>query len=155
MKAFGMDIIKKDSGYFGVRECSNCGKLVDVNLLELTGVERFLFLPVKTYVTKRYLKCIHCESLFTLSDEQWAHYKSYLNHRLSKKTTEEILDTLKQINSSYQEKGIFVDIDDTTYHPALDDICDILIKKYGHKENMEELISVYFIAQQNSHLKGE
>ena len=35
-------------------------------------------------------------------------------------------------------------------HPALDDICDSLIKKYGHKENMEELISVFFISKQNT-----
>jgi hypothetical protein len=150
MKAFGLDVVKKDKGYFGVRQCSQCGGLVDVHLLELTGVDRFCFLPVKIHITKRYLHCSKCDALFTLSDEQWAHYKSYLHHRLSKKTTEEILTTLNNINKVYEEQGVRIDIDDKTYHPALDDICDNLIKKYGHKENMEELISVFFISKQNN-----
>ena len=149
MKLFGLDVVKKNRGYFGVRQCTQCGKLVDVNLLELTGIDRFLFIPVKKYITKRYLHCSKCESLYILTDEQWNHYSSYLNHRLSKKSTEEILKTLDDINKVYKEKGVIVDIDDKTYHPALDEICETLIKKYGHKENMEELISVYFIAQQS------
>lgn len=147
MKAFGLDVVKKDKGFFGVRQCTQCGGIVDVNLLELTGVDRFLFIPVKKYVTKRYLSCTKCQSLFTLTDEQWNHYKTYLNHRLSKKTTDEILDKLKDINKTYLEKGIIVDIDDKVYHAALDEICDNLTKKYGHTKNLEEIISVFFISE--------
>lgn len=148
MKPFGLDIVKKDKGYFGVRQCTQCGGLKDVNLIELTGVDRFLFIPVKKHITKRYLYCSGCDGLFTLSDEQWNHYKSYLHHRLSKKDTEEVISTLSNINNIYKEQGVNIDIDDKVYHPALDDICESLIKKYGHKENMEELISVFFISAQ-------
>lgn len=147
MKCFGLDIIKNDKGFFGVRQCTNCSKLVDVNLIELTGVDRFLFMPVKKYITKRYLCCEKCQSLFTLTDEQWAHYKTYLNHRLNKKTTDEILSTLKNINKTYLENGVVVDIDNKVYHPALDEICDNLTKKYGHTKNLEEIISVFFISE--------
>ncbi len=147
MKAFGVDVVKKDRGFFGVRKCSQCGCLVDVNLVDLVGVERFLFIPVSKYMTKHYLHCSKCECLFSLTDEQWAHYQTYLHERLPKSTTDEIIKVLDNINKTYIENGVVIDIDNSIYHPALDDICDTLIKKYGHKESMEEIMSVYFIAK--------
>lgn len=145
MKIFGADVVKKEKGFFGVRKCSNCNELVDVNYLELQGIERFLFIPVKKYITKRYLHCSKCQALYEITDEQWNHYSSYLHNRVDKNTTGEIIKTLEKINSSLLDNGTVIDVEDKLYHETLDLICDNLIKKYGHKENIEEIMSVYFL----------
>ena len=147
MKIFGADIIKKEKGFFGVRKCSNCNELREVTYLELQGVERFFFIPVKKYITKRYLHCSKCESLYEITDEQWTHYSSYLHNRVDKDTTSKIIKDLESINTVLKDKGTIIDVEDKIYHESLDSICDTLIKKYGHKEAIEEIMSVYFLYQ--------
>jgi hypothetical protein len=147
MKIFGADIVKKEKGFFGVRKCSNCNELREVTYLELQGVERFFFIPVKKYITKRYLYCTKCKALYEITDEQWTHYLSYLDDRVDKNTTSMIIKDLEKINSTLLNKGTIIDVEDKIYHESLDTICDNLIKKYGHKETIEEIMSVYFIYQ--------
>ena len=147
MKLFGTDIIKKDKGYFGIRRCAKCGELKEVNLLELEGVERFFYFFKKKYVTKRFLTCNTCNSIYEITDEQWAHYTPYLHNRLNKEQTKEVVETLDTINKSFVNNGTFIDITNEIYHPSIDSIYEQLIKKYGHKETLEELISVFFSNQ--------
>jgi len=144
MKFIGPDVVKNNKGYFGVRRCSKCNELKEVNLLELKGVVRFFFLPVKTYITKRYLVCNTCQSVYEITNEQWNYYSTYLHNRLDKKTTNNVLDTLTKINNTFVDNGTFIDITKEIYHPSIDSIYEELIKKYGHKETLEELISVFF-----------
>ena len=144
MKFFGPDVVKKNKGYFGVRKCSKCNTLMEVNLLELRGVVRLFFIPIKTYITKRFLVCNKCESVYEITNEQWNHYLTYIHNRLDKKTTNIVIDTLTKINDSFIDNGTYIDITKEIYHPSIDSIYEGLIKKYGHKETLEELISVFF-----------
>lgn len=149
MKFIGADVIKVNKGYFGVRKCEVCGEIKSVDLLELKGVVRFFFIPIKTYVTKKYLICEKCTACFEITDEQWNYYQTYLHRRLDRKTTMEIVKKLDSINQSFINNGTLIDIEDEIYHPSLDSILDTLTKKYGHKETLQEIISVYF-----THKKG-
>jgi len=144
MKFFGPDVVKKDNGYFGIRRCSGCGELKSVNLMTLQGVVRLFFIPIKTYITKRFLVCEKCQSVYEITDEQWKYYSTYLHKRLDKKTSDKVIETLDSINKTFVDKGTIIDITKEIYHPSIDSIYEQLIKKFGHKETLEELISVYF-----------
>lgn len=144
MKFFGPDVVKKDKGYFGIRRCSSCGELKSVNLMTLKGVVRFFYIPIKTYITKRYLVCEKCQSVYEVTEDQWKYYSTYLHNRLDKQTTNKVIETLDNINQHFLDNGTIIDIRKEIYHQSIDSIYEQLIKKYGHKETLEEVISVYF-----------
>ena len=60
MKFFGLDITQKNYGYFGVRRCSECGGLKDVEYVKLKAVFRFFFIPIPLKTLKRFLVCDKC-----------------------------------------------------------------------------------------------
>ena len=142
MKFIGDSIETKNLGYFGIRQCEVCGGFWDVDLIEVKKVFRFCFFAVKTYAVKRFLCCQKCNACFEISPDLWSFYQTY--QRFNKKTTDEIIDTLKRINNEFVSHGTFINLDDKIYHGSLDTIHESLAKKYGHEEYLEELISIYF-----------
>ena len=88
--------------------------------------------------------CEKCQSVYEITDEQWKYYSTYLHKRLDKKTSDKVIETLDSINKTFVDKGTIIDITKEIYHPSIDSIYEQLIKKFGHKETLEELISVYF-----------
>lgn len=151
MKFIGPDIHKVNKGYFGIRRCSTCNELKEVNLLEIKGVVRLFFIPVKTFITKRFLVCEKCQSVYEITDDQWKYYSTYLHKRFDKKTSKQVIETLDNINQTFVNKGTIIDITKEIYHPSIDSIYEQLIKKFGHKETLEELISVYFSNELDKH----
>ena len=143
MKFWGIDIKQKNNGYFGVRRCTNCNQIRDVELMELQGKKCVCFFPVKDLGTKRFLICSHCTAALEINDDLWEYYSKY-DYRFDKQTTDEIVDTLKNINNTLTSKEINLDFDSKDSQSALNLIYDKLCAKYNNPQNLEEIISVYF-----------
>lgn len=143
MKIFGRDVTETKKGYFGVRRCTICKALRDVNLLELKGVERFLFLPVKRLGIQRYLICEKCGAGLQINDDLWNYYKTY-EYRFTKETTDEIVKTLDKIAIDLKANHIELNYNDKSCENSLNMIYRNLCKQFSNPENVEELISVYF-----------
>jgi len=142
MKFFGLDVKTNEKGYFGVRRCTECKSLRDVNLVEITGVERMFFIPVKKLANKRFLICTTCGAALEINNDLWNYYNTY--NRFDKSTTDKVVETLQQIDSDLTDKNLSLKCDDKISQSSLNLIYDGLIKKFGNPNNLEELISVYF-----------
>lgn len=144
MVFLGESIETKNKGYFGIRYCDECGEFQDVELIEVKKVFRFFFFRVKTYAEKRFLCCKKCGASFEISPKLWGFYQTYITKRMNKKSTDEVLETLRKINDEYRNHNIFIDMSDSIYYGSLDTICDSLEKKYGNVEYLEEVMNVFF-----------
>lgn len=142
MKFFGLDIKTNEKGYFGVRRCTGCKTLRDVNLVEIYGVERVCFIPVKKLSSKRFLICTTCGAALEINNDLWNYYKTY--NRFDKTTTDRVVQTLEQIDNDLSKQNLDLRCEDKFSEPSLNMIYDGLIKKFGNPNNLEELISVYF-----------
>jgi len=143
MKFFGIDVKENSKGYFGVRYCQNCKKLMDVNLVELQGKECFFFVPIKQTPVKRFLVCNSCGAAFELDEDLWHYYSSY-SYRFDKSTTQEIVQTLQDIEKNLKENNVKLACEDKLSEASLNMIYKNLCEKYPNPQNVEELISVYF-----------
>lgn len=150
MVFIGDGIETRNLGYFGIRKCEVCNAFRDVDLIEVKNVFRFFFFPVKTYAIKRFLCCRKCSACFEINPKLWDFYQTYMNKRLNKKDTDDIISTLTKINNEFINQGTYIDIGDSIYHGSLDTIYSTLAKKYGESEYLEELISVYFSGYRNN-----
>lgn len=144
MVFIGEGIETKNNGYFGIRYCNECEEFHDVELIEVKKVFRFFFFRVKTYAVKRFLCCKECGASFEISPKLWDFYQTYITKRMNKKSTDEVVATLKQINDEFRSHGTFIDMSDSIYYGSLDTICDSLEKKYGNVEYLEEIMNVFF-----------
>ena len=142
MKFFGLNIKTKEKGYFGVRRCTECNALRDVNLVEIYGTERMFFIPTKKLNVKRFLICTSCGAALEINNDLWNYYKTY--NRFDKPTTDKVVQTLKQIDVDLANKNVDLRCEDKTSQTSLNLIFNNLIKKFGNPNNLEELISVYF-----------
>lgn len=142
MKFFGLDVKTNEKGYFGVRRCTECKALRDVNLVEINGVERVCFIPTKKLASKRFLICTTCGAALEINNDLWNYYKTY--NRFDKPTTDKVVQTLKQIDTDLTEQNLNLRCEDNLSQSSLNMIFNNLIKKFGNPNNLEELISVYF-----------
>ena len=142
MKFFGLDVKTDEKGYFGIRRCTECKALRDVNLVEICGVERMFFVPVKKHACKRFLICTTCGAALEINNDLWNYYKTY--DRFDKSTTDKVVQTLQQIDSDLVDQNLNLKCEDKLSETSLNMIYEGLIKKYGNPNNLEELISVYF-----------
>ena len=142
MKFFGLDVKTSEKGYFGVRRCSECKSLRDVNLIEINGVERFFFMPRKTHPTKHFLICATCGAALEINKDLWHYYQTY--DRFDKQTTDQVVNTLQQIDSDLNSQNLNLKCEDKSSQTSLNLIFNNLTKKFGNPNNLEELISVYF-----------
>ena len=142
MRLFGLDIMQKNMGYFGVRRCTECGGLKDVEYVKLKAVFRVFGLPIPLKTLKRFLVCDKCGAAFEVSDELWDYYKTYYNKRFSKAKTDELLGILIKIDATVADNS--VDYKEKCYTTVLDMIYNSLIKKFPNGKNLEEVLSVYF-----------
>ena len=142
MKLFGLDIVQQNLGYFGVRRCSECGGLKDVDYVKIRAVFRLFGIPIPLQTLKRFLVCSKCGAAFDISDELWEYYKSYYNKRFSKSKTDELISILIKVDANIADNS--VDYSARGYNSILDMIYESLIKKFPNSKNLEEVISVYF-----------
>lgn len=142
MKFFGTDVKTEEKGYFGIRRCTECNALRDVNLVEIYGTERMFFIPIKKLGLKRFLVCSSCNAALEINKDLWNYYKTY--PRFDKHTTDQIVQTLKQIDLDLADNNVDLKIGSKESVSSLDMIYKNLIRKFGNPNNLEELISVYF-----------
>lgn len=143
MKFFGVDTKEKDLGYFGIRKCDVCEDFRDVNLIEVTGIDRFFAIPIKKLGTRRFLTCTKCGACFEINEDLWNYYCEY-EYRFDKQTTDQIFDTLKNIAHDLKEKNINLKFDDKASEHSINLIFNNLCKKFANPENVGEIMSVYF-----------
>lgn len=145
MKLLGYDIKEENKGYFGVRRCTECGNnLRDVDLTVLSKCFYILGIPIKTVEQKHFLVCKNCKASLHLNTKMWKYYATYLNERFSKRTTDEILNTLSTMNKDLVKNGINLNSEDEAFLPSLDLIYKKMVEKYGTWQNVEEIISVFY-----------
>ena len=142
MKFLGTDIKTDEKGYFGVRRCTECNALKDVNLIEVHGIERVFFMPIKKLGLKRFLICSSCGAALEINNDLWNYYSTY--SRFDKPTTDQIVQTLKQIDLDLANQNLNLKTGTKESLSSLDMIYKNLIRKFGNPNNLEELISVYF-----------
>ena len=142
MKFFGTDVKTEEKGYFGIRRCTECNALRDVNLVDIHGTERMFFIPIKKLGLKRFLVCSTCNAALEINKDLWNYYKTY--SRFDKHTTDQIVQTLKQIDLDLADNNVDLKIGSKESVSSLDMIYKNLIRKFGNPNNLEELISVYF-----------
>lgn len=142
MKFFGLNVKTEEKGYFGVRRCNNCKDIKDVKLMEVTGTENMFFIPIKKLGTKRFLICEKCGAALEINEDLWNFYKTY--DRFDKSTTDQVVQTLKQIDVNLNNSNVKLDCKDKFSENSINMIYDTLFKKFGNPNNLEELISVYF-----------
>ncbi|MBQ8430899.1 MAG: hypothetical protein IJX26_03020 [Clostridia bacterium] len=143
MKFWGVDVKSREKGYFGIRKCSECGKLQDVDLLEVDGFKCYCFFPIKKLGTKRFLVCSKCGAALEISKDLWNYYEKY-DFRFDKPTTDEIVAKLNNINLDLATNNIELNLKSPESQQSLNMIYDNLCKMYNNPENVEEIISVYF-----------
>lgn len=143
MRFFGVDTSKKDNGYFGIRKCEVCGDLRDVNLIELTGTERFFGIPIKKLGIRRFLMCTSCGACFEINEDLWNYYCQY-EYRFDKSTTDEVIHTLKEINEDLKKNNIILKFEDKSSEHSINMIFHNLCRKFNNPENISEIMSVYF-----------
>lgn len=145
MKFIGKDISELNKGYFGVRRCTICNdELRDVDLVEIYLTRYFCFIPVYKTLLKRILVCGHCKAYMELDEKLWKYYETYYNHRFDKATTDNILNTLNQMNKYMTDNGVKLSISDDSSQRSIDLIYKSLCEKYNICENVEEIVSVYY-----------
>lgn len=143
MKLFGRDVLKKDFGYFGIRRCDVCKTLRDVDLLEITGVERFLGIKTKNLGVRRFLVCSKCGASFEINADLWNYYSRYA-YRFNKQTTDQVVAMLDGINGDLKQNNVILKLGDKTSLHSLNLIYHNLCKKFDNPDNIEEIMSVYF-----------
>jgi len=143
MKFFGLDTKQIKKGYFGVRRCTNCNSLNDVNLVELNTTQCVCFFSIKKYPTRHFLVCSNCGAVLELNQDLWNYYNSY-PYRFDKKTTDEIVSTLNNIDRDLQQQGVDIKCGEEKNLNSLNMIFDGLCKKFDNPKNVEELVAVYF-----------
>lgn len=143
MKLFGVDTKTQDKGYFGVRRCDVCGDFRDVNLVEITGTERFFGIPVKNLGKRRFMMCTTCGACFEINEDLWNYYCQY-EYRFDKTTTDNVIATLKVIADDLKKSNIQLKFDDKACEHSINLIYHNLCRKFHNPENISEIMSVYF-----------
>lgn len=143
MKVFGVDVKQKNKGYFGIRKCEVCGGLRDVNLIEVSGCEKFLCVPIKKLGIRRFLMCTTCGACFEINEDLWNYYSQY-KFRFDKATTDQVISALNSISEDLAKNDICLKFEDKASQHSINMIFNNLCKKFNNPENLSEIISVYF-----------
>ena len=145
MKFFGKEIRELNKGYFGVRRCTICNdELRDVDLVEIYATSYFCFVPIRNTLLKRILVCSHCKAYMEIDNKLWNYYQTYYNERFNKSTTDNIINLLTSLSQQMEQNGVKLGIHDETAQQSLDLIHKTLSEKYGVRENIEEIITVFY-----------
>ena len=143
MKVFDIKLKERNKGYLGIRRCTVCRDLIDVDLILVKRKFYFLGIPLYTIGTNRCLKCKKCRAILCI-DNLWNHYKTYLKTRFNKQMTDDVINSLKEIDEGLKGQGISLNLRDEKDKKTIQYVYESLYKKYGNQKNIEEIVSIYF-----------
>ena len=148
-------------GYLGIRKCGNCLNYSQFNLYEYSQVIKMFFVKISERDRKRYLVCSVCGCGYELNEVEYSEMLELLPRRFDMSTTNEIWDIIREklmedilkfLDREDKEEGEQNYYRRKEFESFVFSLKKELFETYGNKENIDELIQLFFEAKDDTEI---